>query len=185
MKVQLLVPPQGYMAQRWSDGSSMPPLGILYLAAALERAGIAVDVVPADILQYNWQEIEQRITNFQPDMVGITTTTENRFQCFELTRSIKQLNKEIITVLGGPHISMAGEDTIQHIADADILAIGEGEDTIVELATALKENTPLTRVKGIYFRDEAGSVQYTGPRNQIKDLDTLPYPARHLIPMEI
>jgi len=184
MKVQLFVPPQGYMAQRWSDGSSMPPLGILYLAAALERVGITVDVVPADILRYSWQDIEKRIETFQPQLVGITTTTENRFQCFELTRRIKQLNTEIITVLGGPHISMAGKDTIQHITEADILAIGEGEETIVDLATALRDGTPLAGVNGIYYRDEAETVHFTGPRSQIQDLDTLPYPARHLIPME-
>ena len=51
MKVQLYVPPGGYFAERWSRGTSMPPLGILSIAAVLEKAGISVEIVPADVLK--------------------------------------------------------------------------------------------------------------------------------------
>ncbi len=183
-KFQIFVPPQGYVAQRWEEGSSMPPLGILFLAAVLEREGYDVEVVPADILRLSWNEIAKKIDDFKPDFVGITTTTENRFESFKLARIAKETNPKIITLLGGPHISMAREDTIKHRREVDIVSIGEGENTIIELAKAFESGDSLEKVKGLIFRDEEGEIIYTGERPKIDDLDTLPLPARHLIPME-
>ena len=183
-KFQIFVPPQGYVAQRWEEGSSMPPLGILFLAAVLEREGYDVEVVPADILRLSWNEIAKKIDDFKPDIVGITTTTENRFESFKLARIAKETNPKIITLLGGPHISMAREDTIKHRKEVEIVSIGEGENTIIELAKALETGDSLEKVKGLIFRDEENEIIFTGERPKIDDLDTLPLPARHLIPME-
>ena len=183
MKVQLFVPPQGYVAQRWEEGGSMAPLGILYLAAVLETNGVEVDVVPADILRMSWNQIEQRIRDFGPRIVGVTTTTENRFDSFKLSRVVKSVDPDILTVLGGPHISMAREDTLLNVPDVDVAAIGEGEVTLSELADTVASGGDLRRVKGIYFRD-GDDVVFTGCRDMIEDLDSLPFPARHLIPMD-
>ncbi|HJO63625.1 MAG TPA: cobalamin-dependent protein, partial [Desulfobacterales bacterium] len=183
MRFQLFVPPQGYVAQRWSEGSSMPSLGILYLAAVLEKNGVEVDVVPADILGYDWEKITKRIESFKPEVVGVTTTTENRFDSFKLIQTAKKVNPNIVTVLGGPHISMAREDTLINVKDVDILVIGEGEDTVVDLIRALEAKENVSKVKGIFFRDDQGKVCYSGDRESIRNLDTLPFPARHLIPM--
>ncbi|KKL79430.1 hypothetical protein LCGC14_2014910, partial [marine sediment metagenome] len=184
MKFQLFVPPKGYVAQRWSEGSSMPALGILYLAAVLEKKGVEVDVVPADILGYDWEKIAKRIESFKPEIVGVTTTTENRFDSFKLMKTAKKVNPNIVTVLGGPHISMAKEDTINHIKEVDILCIGEGEKTIIDLVSALENNDSLSKVRGIYFRNDKGEAVFTGHRKIITNLNTLPFPARHLIEME-
>ena len=184
MKVQLFIPPRGYVAQRWAEGNMMPSLGILYLAAVLEKEGIEVDVVPSDVLMYRWEDIARRINAFKPDILGVTTTTENRFDSFKLVALAKQLDKKIVTVLGGPHISMAKEDTLHHIRDVDILCIGEGEKTILELVSALKNKASLSRVKGIFYRDDTGKTLFTGNQQIIDDLDSLPMPARHLVPME-
>ncbi len=183
-KFQIFVPPQGYVAQRWEEGSSMPPLGILFLAAVLEREGYDVEVVPADVLRLSWNEIAKKIDDFKPDIVGITTTTENRFESFKLARIAKETNPKIMTLLGGPHISMAREDTIKHRKEVDIVSIGEGENTIIELAKALETGDSLEKVKGLIFRDEENEIIFTGERPKIDNLDTLPLPARHLIPME-
>jgi len=184
MKFQLFIPPQGYVAQRWSEGNSMPSLGILFLAAVLEKRGIDVEVVPTDILKLSWDDISKRIESFGPDLLGVTTTTENRFDSFKLVKTAKEVNPNIITILGGPHISMAKEDTINHIKDTDILCIGEGEQTILELTSAIENKQPLSKVKGIYYRGEGGKAIFTGHQEAIHDIDTLPFPARHLIPME-
>jgi len=183
MKFQLFVPPQGYVAQRWEEGTSMPPLGILSLAAVLEKKGVDVEVVPADVLGYKWKDIEQRIRKFNPRILGITTTTENRFDSFKLASLAKKINPEIITVMGGPHVSMAKEDTLEHIKDVDMVVLGEGERTVVELAEALESGKDLSQVKGLLFRKNE-EVVFTGPREKIEDLDTLPMPARHLVPVE-
>ena len=91
MKVQLFVPPGGYFAERWSKGSSMPPLGLLSLGAVLEQEGIDVEVVPADILKLSWREVERKIRDGQADIVGVTSTTENRFQSFDLVKRAKKV----------------------------------------------------------------------------------------------
>src|SRR3989304_2469831 len=86
MRVQLFVPPGGYFAERWSKGSSMPPLGLLYIGAVLEKEGVEVEIVPADILKMGWGDIVRKVRDGRPDIVGVTSTTENRFQSFELVR---------------------------------------------------------------------------------------------------
>ena len=79
---------------------------------------------------------------------------------------------------------MAKEDTLNHVRDVDILCIGEGEKTILELVAALKNSEPLSKLKGIFYRDSTGKAVFTGNQKAIDDLDSLPLPARHLIPME-
>jgi len=172
------------VAQRWSEGSSMPPLGILFLGAVLEKNGHDIEIVPSDVLRYDWDDIVKKIDDFKPDVVGVTTTSENRFQSFKLAEIAKQTNPSIITMLGGPHISMAREDTLKHRKDVDIVSIGEGENTIAELAQALETGSDLINVQGIYYRDKDGEIIWTGERPRIENLDTLPFPARHLIPMD-
>jgi radical SAM superfamily enzyme YgiQ (UPF0313 family) len=183
MRFQLFVPPQGYVAQRWEEGGSMPPLGILYLAAVLEKKGVEVDVVPCDVLQLSWHGVEKRIRDFCPDIVGATTTTENRFESFRLARIAKKIDPGIMTVLGGPHVSMAEEDTLLHVQDVDVAVVGEAENTVVELADAVESGHGLENVKGLFIRRN-GSIEFTGTRDRIQDLDSLPFPARHLIPMD-
>jgi anaerobic magnesium-protoporphyrin IX monomethyl ester cyclase len=184
IKIQLFVPPQGYVASRWSHGTSMPPLGILYLAAVLESQGIEVDVVPADVLGYDWKQVEARIRNFNPDILGATTTTENRFDSFRLVELAKRLDPRVFTVLGGPHISMAAEDTMRHITDLDAAVVGEGENTLLELVRAVENGQNISSVRGLYFRPQDGSLEFSGVRDHIEDLDSLPLPARHLVPMD-
>ena len=162
----------------------MPPLGVLFLGAALEKNGCDVEIVPADVLGYNWKDVSKRITEFNPDVVGITTTSENRFDSFKLAQIVKRVNPEIVTVLGGPHISMAGKETLIHIKDVDVVVIGEGEETIVELARAIKKRMRFSDIRGIYYRKKDGEIGFTGIRDKIKDIDTLPFPARHLVPMD-
>jgi len=187
MKVQLFVPPAGYLAERWSRGISMPPLGILYLAAVLEKEGFEVEVVPADILNLSWREIARKIETSRADIVGATSTTENRFQSFKLLQLARQANPEAITVLGGPHASMAAEDTLAHFPEIDIVVRGEGELTMLELCQALKDKRKnfdnLKKIAGISYRHN-GQVITNPPRTFLADLDSLPYPAFHLVPFE-
>ena len=184
MKFQIFIPPQGYVAQRWSDDRSMPPLGVLFLGAVLEKNGYDIEIVPADIMGYSWKDIAKKIEDSKPDVVGVTTTTENRFESFKLTKIAKQVNPNIVTILGGPHISMAKMDTLIHIRDVDVLSIGEGENTIIDFAEAIKTGDSLSKVKGIYYRDKYGKILFTGEREKIENLDELPFPARHLIPID-
>ena len=186
MKIQLYVPPGGYFAERWSQGSSMPPLGLLSIGAVLEQAGVGVEIVPADILKMSWSAIREKIARDKPDIVGVTSTTENRFQSFRLVREAKKANPGSLTVLGGPHASMAAEDALTHLPELDMVVRGEGETTVLELCRALESGRDpevLKDIRGLSFRSSRGIVA-APPREPIRDLDTLPDPAFHLVPFE-
>lgn len=186
MKVQLYVPPGGYFAERWSKGSSMPPLGLLYIGAVLEKAGVDVEIVPADVLGLGWQDIRKKIATDRPDIVGVTSTTENRFQSFRLVKLAREAAPEVVTILGGPHASMAAEDALAHILELDIIVRGEGEMTMLDLVRALERNRTaagISHVAGVSFRRD-GRVVSNPPRSPITNLDGLPFPAFHLVPFE-
>ena len=186
MKVQLFVPPGGYFAERWSKGSSMPPLGLLSIGAVLEKEGVDVEIVPADILDLGWHDIKRKIRQAAPDIVGVTSTTENRFQSFKLVKVAKEVRPQVLTIMGGPHASMATDDTLAHIIDLDILVRGEGEETMLDLCRALdrkQDIAGISHVAGISYRLN-GQVVHNQPRTPIINLDGLPFPAFHLVPFE-
>ena len=149
----------------------MPPLGILYIGAVLEQAGHQVEIVPADLLQLSWKQIQSRIKEFRPDIVGVTSTTENRFQSFQLIRKAKQADPSVLTILGGPHASMAAEDCLEHIPELDLVARGEAENTMLELCQAWeagKDLETISSIKGLSLRirrtnsEQSSSASYPG-----------------------
>ncbi len=192
MKILLFVAPGGYFAERWSQGSTMPTLGLLYIGAVLEKEGIDVRVVPADVLGLDWRGIRDLIRAERPDAVGVTSTTENRFQSFKLVRIARKALPGVLTVMGGPHASMASADTLAHIPELDVVVRGEGEMTTLELCRAVEKTggdrqalwARLPAIDGISYRDTDGNVVATRPRSPIADLDSLPFPAFHLIPFD-
>jgi len=186
MKVQFIVTPGGYFAERWSKGSSMPPLGLLYMGAVLEKEGVDVRIVPADIKNLSWKDIKQEILDTRPDIIGIPSTTENRFQSFKLVKLAKKTYPQATVIMGGPHASMAAEDSLARIPELDLVVRGEGEETIVELCRWHEDGKnpqALGSIAGISYRED-GRVKSNPARPLIKDLDSLPYPAFHLVPFE-
>lgn len=184
MKFMIFVPPGGYFAERWSKGSFMPPLGIIYIATFLKQNGVEVELVPAELLNMSWREIARKIETEKPDIVGVTSTTENRFQAFKLLKVAKKARPQVWTVFGGPHASMAARDTLEHIPYIDIVSRNEGEITSLEMVRALETSDPysnLRKVLGISFRDSDGAIIENPRRPYIKPLDLLPIPDRDLI----
>jgi len=186
MRVQLFVPPGGYFAERWTQGSSMPPLGLLYIGAFLEKEGHEIQIVPADLLQLSWSQVAGEIRDFEPDLIGVTSTTENRFQSFRLVQVAKKVRPAAHTIMGGPHASMAAEDCLEHVQDLDIVCRGEGEQTMLELCRELEgknDLNALSSIAGISYKAN-GKVYSNSQREPIKDLDSIPRPAYHLVPFE-
>lgn len=186
MRIQLFVPPGGYFAERWTKGSSMPPLGLLYIGAVFEQDGHEIKIVPADLLKLSKNQIAEEIKEFAADIIGVTSTTENRFQSFDLIKLAKKAHPTALTAMGGPHASMAAEDCLRFIPDLDIVVRGEGEETMRELCRVLERNQgrdALSTVAGISYRRNE-KIHSNPPRPPIEDLDTIPRPAYHLIPFE-
>ncbi|MCX5795275.1 MAG: radical SAM protein [Elusimicrobia bacterium] len=156
-----------------------PPLGIASIAAVLEQRRIPVAVIDAAVERLSYEEVVRRVAG--ADVVGLTATTCSFADAVELARRLKSASPAVV-VLGGPHVSVAPEHALSP-GCFDFGVIGEGEDTFPELLQRLASGGRPGDVDGLAFRED-GRLVLTRPRAWIKDLDRLPLPARHLLPME-
>jgi len=159
-----------------------PPLGIAFLAAALEEAGIEVKVLDFVVHPYGKQQLAADLAAFSPDVVGATSVTMTFNHAIEVIRDVKSLDPTIVTVMGGPHVSFCAEETLKAHPALDIAALGEGEETIVELAAVVEAGEDPGTIPGIVSRRGADIIS-TGFRKQLADVNRLPMPARHLLPL--
>lgn len=159
----------------------LQPLGLAYLAAALEKAGHQVRIVDAKAESLSIDKVVLRVKEFNPRIVGISSSTPDFCVSKLLAEKIKSAG-DYTVLIGGPHVSAIPEETMQESC-FDYGVIGEGEETVVELASALSEGNGrnLADIKGIAFRDGKGFIR-TQPRPYIEDLDSIPLPARYLLP---
>ncbi len=178
MKFLLIFPPKCF-----STKEPLPPLGLLYVAASLRDEGAEVVVIDSALEKYNYKDIRRIIEKSNPDIVGTTSFTEFRFESFRLLSLAKEVSEKIITIIGGPHVSLTPDDTMNNQKDIDILVRGEAEITIKEIFKALKNKQPLSAIEGISYR-HGGSVIHNDPRPMIEDIDSISFPARELLPME-
>lgn len=153
-----------------------PPLGILYLAAWLRRAGVGVSVFDSTFERRD--RFERVLLAERPKRVGIYANMMTRVSALRMIATCKRHDIEV--VLGGP--DPAGYPAEYLRAGADVVVIGEGERTIEELTGRLIPNE-LADVPGIAFLRE-GELVRTVPRAQIAKLDDIPWPARDLIDID-
>ncbi|MGD0872505.1 MAG: radical SAM protein [Bryobacteraceae bacterium] len=121
-----------------------------------------------------WQEVRATIADYRPDIVGISSKTQNFASAKLVAHAAKDVDRRIIVLLGGPHVSMVGAEVLQ-CPDIDVAVRGEGERTIVELLQVIANSGSLNAVDGIIFRSN-GIVAQTRPRKLISDLDSLCFP---------
>ena len=159
-----------------------PPLGLAYLASALSEAGIEVKVLDLVVFPYSRAVLQSVLEQFQPRIAGLTAVSMTFNFAMDVIRDIKHLCPDILTVMGGPHVSFCAQETLLQFPDLDIVVLGEGEQTVVELARAIDNSHRWEGVKGIAYRCGA-DIYCTPARELIADLDTLPVPARSLLPL--
>ena len=195
-RVMLIFPPMFDIKQ--VDTMICPPLGIAYLGAYIR------DIVEVELLDclveaegrrstvshkielagLGYDEIMERIDAFGPDLVGISCIFSGQMSCVaELTRRIKEdLSPEIVVATGGTHPSFLPEKTLTE-STVDYVILGEGELTLRALIEAHNQGHGIEAIDGLAFHGPTGIV--VNPRTTwIEDLDTLPFPARDLLPME-
>lgn len=158
------------------------PLGLGYIASVLLEAGQEVQVL--DINAHRWpaDEVERRLEAAQFEVVGITGMVTEFRAVRWLSGLVRKVNPYGKVILGGG-LPTAFPRLVLERTEADIAVIGEGETTIEDLAAGLEQGAPLSDVKGIWYK-EGDELKATEPRESIEDLDTVPFPARHLFPME-
>jgi len=187
MKILLLNPPFTDYGGLEGHGGKALPLNLAYLAGYLraKRPDIEIEVLDCEGLGLTYPKIEQEIKKINPDLIGITVPTPAFAQVLEICRIIKQeISKDIITVLGGPHPTALPRETIAE-EDIDICVVFEGEIAFTELINALDRKTSLKEIKGIFFKDKDGNVIETEKRELVKNLDSLPFPAREFFDTDL
>ena len=164
------------------DETPSPPLGLAFLAGALEAAGCEVQILDLVVEAYHPERMQQILDTFQPDLVGATAVTMTFDHAVGVLTGIKALAPDRVTVMGGPHVTFWAEETLKRYPAVDIVVRGEGEGTLVALARALAAGSDWSHLPGIVFRRGARIIDNGWPALET-DLDRLAPPARHRLPL--
>ncbi len=159
-----------------------PPLGLAYLAASLEEAGAEVRVLDCVVHPYSEAMLKETLKEFRPAIVGATAVTMSVGHAIEVIGDVKRIAPEAVTLMGGPHATFSVRETLEACPELDIIVLGEGERTVVELCRSIEAGADLESVPGIAFRSGSG-IRLTPAREFIRNLDLLPLPARRLLPL--
>lgn len=163
-----------------SYSSTLPPLGLLYIAAVLEQAGFAPRVF--DIYPYDNRDFMD-LVEYSPDVVGMTVLTDYWIRAVEISELIKSKVPETFLIIGGVHVTALPEESLE-LLGAEIGVIGEGEITMLELCERIANGSSWTEVPGLIYRDADAKFIRTQPRPHIENLDDIPFPSRHLLNFE-
>ena len=195
----LLIQPPAYSNNMRGDMNPNAPLGIAYIAAMLEREQYEVQILDAFIegweqerrinenkilVGLTFEQIREVVARVNPDVVGITSMfTSQRKNAHQVARVVKEVDSQIVVVLGGAHPTSAPELVMEDPC-VDVAVLGEGENVIAPLICCIESGGDLRKLDGIAFRDEAGHPVVIQKTSAVDNLDALPFPARHLLPME-
>jgi anaerobic magnesium-protoporphyrin IX monomethyl ester cyclase len=181
MKITLVNPP--YPPSVHSHPPFIP-LGLAYLGAVALQAGHEFSIIDCQAEKLSAEAFRSRIAKTPSDIVGVTATTLLYKSAMKLVNTTKEVQPDAITVLGGSHGSFWDQNALQEYPNLDIVVRLEGENTFIELAEKLQTKTALSSVLGITYRDIDGKIVRNSDRPYIENLDALPFPAHHLLPLE-
>jgi anaerobic magnesium-protoporphyrin IX monomethyl ester cyclase len=190
MKV-LLINPDLSLSERYGLlaklGPTTEPLGLAYLAAAIRKAKHNVKIIDAAPLHYKPSDLMQDISKNDYDVIGITFMTPMYSCAMGIVRMIRDADKAVKIIVGGPHVTIMPEETLMDNRAIDFAVLGEGEYTIVELLDALgQEQKDVTKITGIAWVDKkTDKLIKTPQREPEKNIDNIPIPARDLLPMKL
>lgn len=147
----------------------VPHVGLGYLAEYLSAGGAECQVI--DLNLERWGAFKRRLQSFRPQLIGFSLITLGYRDHYELIRATKRLAPEALTVAGGPHVAVFRERVLEECPELDLAVLREGEHTLLELCQGKEP----AAVAGLFWRD-GGRVAFTGSRELIADLDSLPWP---------
>jgi len=180
----LLIDSQGYFSFYSSKKitslatSLSPPLGLLYIGRALEDEGHKVEVIQFLNRKSPKEQIKKSLKSV--DVVGINISSSFINDTIQIAKTIKEFDSSITIILGGPHCIFHPKRALEDIPIADMSLEGEGDFAIKDIAKAIESKKTLSEVKGLFYR-ENGKIKAGKPHQIIMGLDSIPFPARHLV----
>jgi len=175
-------PPPGYQEGDLDPDFHQIPYGLLSLGAQAARAGHQVKVL--NLSAFSWNRVEEIIGALDAELFGMSCWTANRRGVDLVSRLIKRQRPQAHVVVGGPHATPLARELLGHYAAVDTVAVGESEDTFMELVERLVARAPTQGIAGTWFRD-GGEIKEGPPRKSIDDLDRLASPhdyfATHIV----
>lgn len=176
VRILLIAPP--YALEEYP----LPPLSLSYLSGSLLAHGFEVEILDLLTSQASAAKIRRKLEQYGPQLVGTTCVTMTFPAAARILRLCKEFDPGVTTVMGGQHASFAAEDAFHRAPWIDVVVAGEGDVTVVELASALDRGTDIGEVAGLYINRNGRSIK-TAPRPLMANLDELPLPARRLLPL--
>lgn len=165
-----------------NEATIEPPLGLAYLSAVLEERGFECTILDANVLRIKNEKVLKEIGNRNPELVGISMNIVTASAGVELTRMLKEEYPNIPVIFGGPYPTALPTELLRK-TPAEAVVVGEGEATVLEVAEKLKRgDNPFAGVNGLFYKETEEKIVSNPPRPLIEDLNTLPFPAYHLLP---
>ncbi len=158
--------------------SIYPPLGLQCIGASLENDGHEVEIIDLCLEKNSEEHLKNSLMS--SDAVGISVYSNDYVSVINISKKIKELDSDIPLIIGGPHCTFYPDRCLYDIPHADISVIGEGEHVIVNISQFFQGKKNLSDIQGIYYR-ENNQIKKGKPLKIIKDLDSLHFPARHLV----
>jgi len=189
MEVLLINPPitplreKAYIKSSKSTKSVSPPLGIAYIAAVLEHENIKVRIMDCEAEETSISDFRRKIKHYKPQVIGITGTTPSFSSCVDVAKAVKNIDASIKVILGGSHASALPKEIVKKYHCFDYVVAGEGEYATREIVKYMLDGAKFPNMTGIYRRVKKKIVG-AGLTPIIKNLEELPLPARHLLPVE-
>lgn len=199
-KILLINPPQTYYIKTYREsaqGSIGLPLGLLYIATALEQKGCHVKIVDSLVPEHTivrknkdhvfvgmpQKKLVRIIEEYKPNIVGLTnqfTTQEEYF--LKTAELVKNVDNHILLIVGGANVSCRARHLLTN-SNIDIAIKSEGETAISEIIDFYRGETELRLINGIAYRN-GSQILETEANSYIDNLDTVGFPAYHLVDME-
>lgn len=194
-EILLINPYYSQFIKYYSFYRPTPPMGLLYIASYLKKREMDCKIYELGVFDAKHaiktgrkvrfglsdDQIAQIIKKEKPKIVGITSMYSIYYRdVVEIANTIKRTDSNVSIVVGGNHASSYWRYILKN-KSIDFVVIGEGEDTFLELSRKLLSKESIEDICGIAYRERNGNIAKTNPRNLVKDLDEIPFPALDLI----
>jgi len=173
------------LVQHAIENSDAYPLSLGYVAAALRQTGHEVDFL--DLALEDGKPVQtllRRVEEDEPQAIGFTAMTPQYNECLRLVSKVRPHLPGIPIILGGHHANALPEEVLRD-GTADVVVVSEGERTAPDLVSKLEKGGDLNSVPGIAFLDQQGNFVQTQPREQVANLDEIPYPPWEILRPEM